>query len=127
MPGQIQTDVQQVVGHISANCTDINYYKLIGNTGATTIKGIFLTRQGRQTGVAVSTTINAAGGAPVSLATTIPAGAVGFIGNLAGSVKMALYDAVDDTALASDFQTNYANYPTIAAGDAIQFGSVAVV
>lgn len=127
MPGQIQTDVQQVVGHVSANCTDINLYKLIGDTSATTIKGIFLTRQGKQTGNAVSTTINAAGGAPVSLATTIPAGAVGFIGDLAGPVKMAMYDAVDDTSLASDFTTNYANYPTIAAADAVQFGSVAVV
>jgi len=129
MPGQTISDPQPVIGHISADCPDINHYKLLGNGGAATLTGFFVTRSGRQTGIAISRTIPVGNGSndPVTIGATIPADAVGFIGNLSSAVKWSLYDATDDTAIAADFKANYANYPNLGAADSLRFGAVAVI
>lgn len=130
-----------VIGHVSGKCPAIQSYWLLGDAGAVTLKGIFVCKDGRQVGPAVNTSIPLGDGTnnPVQIATSFPAVSdaqrvpVGFIGNLSGAARVAIYDATDSTtasgasAVSADFKSNYANYPLLAAGNGIVFGSVAVV
>ena len=120
---------------ISNECPDISHYWLLGDSGSVTVKGIFINRFGKQTGAAITTSVPTGDTVnnPVQLATAIPADAVGFIGNTTGGLRFGLYGANDVTAVggattvASDFKANFASYPLLAAGNALSFGSVAVV
>ena len=120
---------------ISNECPDIVHYWLLGDSGSVTLKGIFINRSGKQTGAAISTTIPTGDtvNSPVQIATAIPTEAVGFIGNTTGGVRFALYSPSDvttpngATTIAADFKANFAAYPLLAAGNALNFGSVAVV
>ena len=119
---------------ISNECPDIVHYWLLGDSGSVTVKGIFINRFGKQTGAAISTTVPAGDTVnnPVQLSTSIPAGAVGFIGNTSGGLRFGLYGlnevtAVGGPTVASDFKANFASYPLLAAGNGLSFGSVAVV
>jgi hypothetical protein len=119
-----------IQGYISNECPRIDAYWLLGDAGSVTIKGFFVRRDGKQTGVAISTTVPIGDTVnnPVQIAATIPEDAVGFIGNTSGGLRMGLnLGATTDTALFNDLKANYGNYPLIAAGNALNFGSVAVV
>ena len=120
---------------ISNECPDISHYWLLGDSGSVSVKGIFINRNGKQTGAAVSTSVPTGDtiNNPAQLATTIPLDAIGFIGNTTGGLRFALYGANDvttaggATTVASDFKANFGSYPLLAAGNALNFGSVAVV
>lgn len=118
-----------IQGYISNECPRIDAYWLLGDASSVTVKGIFVRRDGKQTGIAISTTvpIGDATNNPVQLG-AIPEDAVGFIGNTSGGLRMGLnLGPVVDTALFNDLKANFANYPLVAAGSALNFGSVAVV
>ena len=123
------------ISFISNECPDIVHYWLLGDAGAVTVRGIFINRTGKQTGAAITTTapVGDTVNNPVQIAAAIPADAVGFIGNTTGGLRFALYGAADFTdatntsTVASDFKANFAKYPLLAAGNALNFGSVAVV
>lgn len=125
----------QIVNHVSGKCPNIVNYWMLGDAGSVTVKGIFVTREGRQTGAGVSQTILIGNGSnpPQQIWTTIPVDAVGFVGNTSGAVRMALYKTGDVTVpggatlVLTDFTANFANYPLIATGNALNFGSVATV
>ena len=113
---------------ISNECPDIVHYWFLGDSGSVTLKGIFINRFGKQTGAAIATTIPVGDTVnnPVQISTSIPADAVGFIGNTTGGVRFGLYAAGEPT-IPADFKANFASYPLLAAGNALNFGSVAVV
>ena len=117
-----------MTANISNEIAPIEYNWFLGDAGSVTVKGIFVNKYGIQTGVAISTTIlvGNASNPPQQLATSIPSDAVGFIGNTSGGLRQAIY-ASGTTALVTDFTANYASYPLIASGNALNFGAVAVV
>lgn len=118
-----------IQGYISNECPRIDAYWLLGDASSVTVKGIFVRRDGKQTGIAISTTVPIGDGTinPVQLG-AIPEDAVGFIGNTSGGLRMGLnLGPVVDTALFNDLKANFANYPLVTAGNALNFGSVAVV
>jgi hypothetical protein len=129
-----KSPISQIV-YTSNECPDILHYWLLGDSSSVTVKGIFINRSGKQTGAAVSTTVPIGDTVnnPVQIATAIPADAVGFVGNTSASLRFALYaigdttDSSGSTTVASDFKANYAKYPLLEAGNALNFGSVAVV
>ncbi|MEI8282396.1 MAG: hypothetical protein WCG75_08325 [Armatimonadota bacterium] len=120
---------------VSNECPDILHYWLLGDTGSVTLKGIFINRYGKQTGAAISTTVPVGDTVnnPVQISTSIPADAVGFIGNTSGGLRFGLFVAGEmtvaggSTTITSDFKANFGSYPFVAAGNALNFGSVAVV
>jgi hypothetical protein len=119
-----------ISGYISNECPRVDAYWLLGDAGSVTIKGFFVRRDGRQTGLSVSTTVPVGDTSnnPVQIASTFPEDAVGFIGNTSGGLRMGLnMGATADAALFNDLKANSANYPLIAGGNALNFGSVAVV
>lgn len=122
-----KSPISQIV-YTSNECPDIVHYWLLGDSSSVTVKGIFINKSGKQTGVAVSTTVPVGDTVnnPVQLATAIPTDAVGFIGNTSASLRFGLYSTLDTTE-ATDFKANYAKYPLLEAGNALNFGSVAVV
>ena len=114
--------------NVTNEIANLEFNWFLGDAGSVTIKGIFINKYGQQTGVAISTTIliGNASNPPQQISTSIPSDAIGFIGNTSGGLRMAIY-ASGATALVSDFTNNYGNYPLLAAGNALNFGSVAVV
>lgn len=129
MPSTNKLD-KPALGYISNEIPRLDAYYFLGDAGAVTLKGIYIRGDGKQTGIAVSTSIPLADAVnnPVQVGTSIPTDAIGFIGNLSGAVRMGLnLGATSDTALFNDLKANYANYPLVAAGNALNFGSVAVV
>ena len=119
--------VSQVVGATN-EIAPLEYNWFLGDAGSVTVKGIFIDKYGKQTGVAISTTvlIGNASNPPQQITTAIPADAVGFIGNTSGALRQAIY-AAGTSALVTDFTNNYANYPLIASGNALNFGAIAVI
>lgn len=129
MPSTNKLD-KPAIGYISNEIPRLDAYYFLGDAGAVTLKGIYIRGDGKQTGIAVSTSILIGDTVnnPVQVGTSIPADAVGFIGNLSGAVRMGLnLGSTNDATLFADLKANYANYPLVAAGNALNFGSVAVI
>lgn len=135
-----KTKAQTVVA-ISAEAPDIVHYRLLGVSGAVTVTGIFVNDQGKQVGLAFSTSIAVGNGTNVpqqivdgtsSGQTSIPSTAVGAIINTTGNLYFGLYPNTADiasgsTTFHSDMTTNYARYPIINSGNGLAIGAVAVV
>lgn len=107
---------------VGNECPSLRQILLVGKSGATTLKGIYINQYGDQTGVAVSIAISATTPTVIHDGNTQPADACGFIGNLAGDCYYGL--GALTAANVTDMTSNPTNYPILAAANGLRFGSV---
>lgn len=118
---------------VAAQVASIDEFWFLGAAGAVTITGFFVDAIGRRTGVSFSTPILAGSGTadPKQIVhagstgqTTIPADAVGAVVDISADVHFDLF-AQAAGGFSTDFETNYARFPQIAAGNKIALARVA--